>query len=153
MKRRKFYKGFLAASGHHFSTTAFTLIEVVVSLAILGIGLSVIIELLSGGLRLGKTSEDYTRAMSYARMKMEEIISKQDIQEGTDEGDFDKTFHWQVDVKKIDLLPENKNPDLKPPVYLFQVKVNILWKSGLKERSAGLETYKTGKSEDEGQKS
>jgi general secretion pathway protein I len=153
MKRTKFYKGFLAVSGHHFSTTGFTLIEIVVALAILGIGLTVIIELFSGGLRLGRTSEEYTRAMGYARMKMEEIISKRNIEEGSDEGDFDKTFRWQVDIKKIDLFPLDKNPDLKPPVDLFQVKVNILWKSGSKERSTILETYKTGKSGDNEQKS
>ena len=153
MKRTKSYKRFLTASRNPCSTTGFTLIEIVVALAILGIGLTVIIELFSGGLRLGRTSEEYTRATGYARMKMEEIISKRNIQEGTDEGDFDETFRWQVDVKKIDLLPEEKNPDLKPPVDLFLVKVNILWKSGSKERSASLETYKTGKSQDTGQKS
>jgi general secretion pathway protein I len=153
MKRTKFYKGILTSGGNVFSTKGFTLIEIVVALAILGIGLTVIIELFSGGLRLGRTSEEYTRAMGFARMKMEEITSKQNIEEGTDEGDFDKTFRWQVDVKKIDLFPVDKNPDLKPPVDLFQVKVNILWKSGSKERSAILETYKTGKSGDTGEKS
>jgi general secretion pathway protein I len=131
----------------------FTLIEIVVALAILGIGLTAIMELFSGGLRLAKTSEDYTKAISYGRMKMEEIISKQRIEEGSDKGDFDKTFRWQVDIKKIDLLPPDKNPDLKLPINLFQVKVNILWKSGSKERSTSLETYKTSKSEDSEQKS
>ena len=135
------------------STTGFTLIEILVALAILGIGLTVIIELFSGGLRLGRTSEEYTRAMGYARIKMEEIILKQTIQEGTDEGDFDKTFHWQVDVKKIDLFPADENPDLKLPADLFRVKINILWKSGSKERSASLETYKTCKSGDTEEKS
>ena len=149
----RFKKGLFTSGIDGCSTTGFTLIEVVVAMAILAIGLTVIIELFSGGLRLGRTSEEYTRAMGYARMKMEEIISKRNIQEGTDEGDFDKTFRWQVDVKKIDLFPVDKNPDLKPPVDLFQVKVNILWKSGSKERSAILETYKTGKSGDTGEKS
>lgn len=153
MKRTKFYNRLLTFVGNVYSTTGFTLIETVVALAILGIGLTVIIELFSGGLRLGRTSEEYTRAMGYGRMKMEEIISKRNIKEGTDEGDFDKTFRWQVDVKKIDLLPVGKDLDLKPPVDLFLVKVNILWKSGSKERSASLETYKTSKSVDTGQKS
>ena len=153
MKRRKPYRGVLTPIHNVCSTTGFTLIEIVVALAILGIGLTVIIELFSGGLRLGRTSEEYTRAMGYARMKMEEITSKRNIQEGTDEGDFDNTFHWQMDVQKIDLLPIPKDTDLKPPVDLFFVKVNVLWKSGSKERSASLETYKTRKSEDTGQKS
>jgi len=124
----------------------FTLIEVIVALAILGIGLTVIIELFSGGLRLGRTSEEYTKAVNYARIKMEEIISKQKIEEGNEEGEFDNTFHWEVKVKKMDILPTEKNPDFKPPVELFEVKVNVLWKSGskgAKDRSASIETYKT----------
>ena len=124
----------------------FTLIEVVVALAILGVGLAIIIELFSGGLRLGRTSEEYTKAANYARMKMEEISSQQDIVEGMKEGEFNNEFRWQVNVKKIDILPIEKNPDFKPPVELFQVKVNILWKSGLKERSTSIESYKMNKS-------
>jgi general secretion pathway protein I len=123
----------------------FTLIEVVVALAILGVGLAVIIELFSGGLRLGRTSEEYTKATNYARMKMEEIASQKNIEEGMGEGEFDDAFHWQVNVKKIDILPIEKNPDFKPPVELFQVKVNILWKSGSKERSTTIESYKVNK--------
>lgn len=156
MKRSNFSKGLFTPGANALSTTGFTLIEIVVALAILGIGLTVIIELFSGGLRLGRTSEEYTRAIGYARVKMEEIISKRNIQEGTDMGDFDKTFRWQVDVKKIDLLPVAKNLDLKdvkPPVDLFLVRVDVLWTSGLKERSASLETYKTSKSGEIGQKS
>jgi len=123
----------------------FTLLEVVIAMAILGMGLAVIMGLFSGGLRLGKTSEEYTKAANYARMKMEEISSQQDIVEGMKEGEFNNEFRWQVNVKKIDILPTEKNPDFKPPVELFQVKVNIVWKSGLKERSTSIESYKMNK--------
>jgi len=124
----------------------FTLIEVLVALAILGVGLSVIIELFSGGLRLGKASEEYTKAANHGRMKLEEISTQKDIAEGREEGDYDDGFLWQVDVKKIVTLPMEKDPDFKPPVDLFQVKINILWKSGSKERSISLESYKMHKS-------
>lgn len=126
----------------------FTLIEVVVALAILGVGLIVIIELFSGGLRLGKTSEEYTKAVEYARMKMEEIAVQRSVEEGIEEGEFDDVFHWRVGAKKMDILPIEKSSDLKPPVELYQIKVNITWKSGSKERSAGIESYKTIKLED-----
>jgi len=124
----------------------FTLLEVVIAMAILGMGLAVIMELFSGGFRLGRAAEEYTKAANYARIKLEEIVSQQNIAEGTEEGEFDDAFRWQVSVKKIDILPIEKNPDFKPPVELFQVKVNILWKSGSKERSASIESYKMSKS-------
>jgi general secretion pathway protein I len=127
----------------------FTLLEVVVALAILGIALTVIIELFSGGLRLARTSMEYTKAVNFARMKMEEITSQQKIEEGINEGKYDDTFHWQVNIKKMDLLPVEKDSDFKPPIELFQVRVDILWKSGAKERSASVESYKASKLEED----
>jgi general secretion pathway protein I len=124
----------------------FTLLEVVVAMAILGMGLTVIIELFSGGLRLGRASEEYTKAANYAHIKLEEIRSQEKISEGTEEGELEGAFRWQVSVKKIDILPTEKDPDFKPPVELFQVKVSILWKSGSKERSTSIESYKMNKS-------
>jgi general secretion pathway protein I len=130
----------------------FTLIEVVVALAILGVGLTVIIELFSGGLRLGRTSMEYTKAVNYTRMKMEETMVKPAIEEGTQEGESDDgTFRWQVGVKKVDLLSIDKSIDYKPPIELFQVRIDVFWKSGSKEKSTSVESLKTIKPE-EGEK-
>jgi general secretion pathway protein I len=125
------------------------LIEVVVALAILGVGLTVIIELFSGGLRLARASMEYTKAVNYARTKMEEITMKPVVQEGIEEGESDdKAFRWQVGVKKADLLSIDKSVDYKPPIELFQVKVDVFWKSGSKERSTSVEFLKAIKSEE-----
>ena len=121
----------------------FTLLEVVIALAILGIGLTVIMELFSGGLRLGRTSQEYTKAVNYASTKMEEISAQDTIEEGGDEGQFDDTFRWQVGVEKVDLLPGDKGTDFKPPADLYHIRVSVAWKSGSKERTASFETYKT----------
>jgi general secretion pathway protein I len=130
----------------------FTLIEVVVALAILGVGLTVIIELFSGGLRLARASMEYTKAVNYARTKMEEIAVKSAVQEGTGEGESDdKSFRWQVVMKKVDLLSIDKSMDYKPPIELYQVKIDVFWISGSKERSTSLESLKAIKPE-EGEK-
>ena len=144
----RFRKGIPTSLTNSFTIMGFTLIEVVIALAILGIGLTVILELFSGGLRLARTSEEYTKAMNFAYMKMEEITSQQKIEEGSDEGKCDdETFRWQVKIKKTDLLPIEKDSDFKPPVELFHVIVNIIWQSGSKERSASIESYKAAKLE------
>jgi general secretion pathway protein I len=128
----------------------FTLIEVVVALAILGVGLTVIIELFSGGLRLARASMEYTKAVNYARIKMEEITMKPAVEEGTQEGESeDKTFRWQVGVKKVDLLSIDKSVDYKPPIELYQVKIDVFWKSGTKEKSTSVESLKTVKPEED----
>lgn len=130
----------------------FTLIEVLVALAILGVGLTVVIELFSGGLRLGRFSQEYTKASHYARMKMEEIMVQYPLKEGIEEGECDDTFRWKIEVKREDILPTENSSSFKPPVILVQVKVNILWKSGTKEKSIGLESYKTIKLKDDEKK-
>jgi len=128
------------------------LIEVVVALAILGVGLTVIIELFSGGLRLGRASMEYTKAVNYARIKMEDTMAKSAVEEGTQEGESDdKIFRWQMGVKKVDLLPIDKSIGYKPPVELFQVKIDVFWKSGSKEKSTSVESLKAIKPE-EGEK-
>ena len=123
----------------------FTLIEVVIAIGILGIGLTVIVELLAGGLRLARVADEQTKAINHAHVKMEEILTKPGIQEGTEEGEIDSTFRWQVGIKKMNLLPD-RGTDFKPPVELMQVKVSIFWKSGARERSTGVESCRLIKS-------
>jgi general secretion pathway protein I len=137
-------KGLFTSGIDGCSTTGFTLIEVVVALAILGIGLTVILELFSAGLRLGRFSEDYSLAVNYGRMKMEEIASQSNIEEGSEEGQFDDTFHWKATIQKVDLLSVDKDIEFTPPIGFYQITVNIIWKSGSKERSAIFESYRTG---------
>ena len=148
MSRRRLKKRLLGSRRNIFTTTGFTLIEVVVAMAILAIGLTIIIELFSGGLRLGRTSVEYTKAVNYARMKMEEFSLKQTMEEGSEEGMFDDTYHWRIDVKRVDVLQVENRPDFEPPAELFQVKINVLWKSGSRERSTRIESLRTIKLED-----
>lgn len=135
-------------------TTGFTLIEVVIAIALLGIGLSVIFELFSGGLRLGRVSEEYVLATNYASLKMEELMTKTEVQEGEDEGEWNSDYRWQTSIKKLEILPiEEKGIDFKPPTELMKIQVNVLWKSGSKERATSMESYKVVKiKEDEKKK-
>ena len=130
----------------------FTLLEVMVAMAILGIGLIIIIELFSGGLRLGRTSEEYTKAVGYARMKLEEISLAKSLKEGVEEGEFDREYRWQVEVKKVDLLPPGRETSYQPPVALYWVRIDVLWKSGTRERNTALESYRLLKAEESGQR-
>ncbi len=133
--------------------TGFTLIEVMISIALLGVGLMMIIELFSGGLRLGRVSQEYTQATQYARAKMEELNLKPPVEEGVEEGEFDPTYRWKIETEKVILLPEAIDPDFKPPANLIHVKLRVFWKSGLKERSIQIESYRILKEEGGGKPS
>lgn len=124
----------------------FTLIEVVIALSILGIGLMVIIELFSGGLRLGRFSEEHTRALRYASLKLEEMAIRKTLEEGEEEGEFDPNFRWKVGVRKMDILPVEKEADFKRPAELYHIRIKVMWNSGTKQRVTSLESYRTVKS-------
>jgi general secretion pathway protein I len=131
---------------------AFTLIEVVVAMAVLGISLVLIIELFSGGLRLGRAAEEYTVAGQLARQKLEEIALYRQVEEGVEEGEFDGVYRWQVEVKKVDLLGFAVETDYKPPADFYQIQVRVVWKSGNKERTTRIETFKAVKPESDEKK-
>ena len=130
----------------------FTLMEVVVAMAILSIGLVAIIELFGGGLRLGKVSEEYTKAAGFARIKMEEVFLAKSLAEGVQQGEFSNEYRWQVEVKRVDLLPPGRDTTYRPSVALYRVRIDVLWKSGLKDRVASMESYRLLKEEESGQK-
>lgn len=119
----------------------FTLIEIVMAMAILGLSLIVLIELLSGGLRLGNAAAEYTQASIYGRIKIEEISSASDLKEGLEEGEFSEKYRWRLEIKRTDILKE-KFGEVSVPFELYQIKLTINWRSGFKEKVLKLETYK-----------
>jgi len=79
----------------------FTLLEVIVSLAIMGVGLVAVLEAFSAGLRLSLQDEFLTTATFLAAGKMEEVMKETYITPGTDEGDFGDEFPdftWTVEI-------------------------------------------------------
>ena len=94
----------------------FTLLEVIIAIAIMGISIVLIMQLFSGGLRLGKTSGDYTAAVIHAREKMEEMLIKPEAITG----EFDKNYKWQAEVSPYSTA-ENKDSKL------LRISVKVSW--------------------------
>ncbi len=84
----------------------FTLLEVVVSLAIMGVGLVAVIEAYGAAMRLSLQDEYLTTATFLARGKMEEVIKEPYITAGQDDGDFGADFEeftWAVEIADSDI--------------------------------------------------
>ncbi|MBI5195758.1 MAG: prepilin-type N-terminal cleavage/methylation domain-containing protein [Nitrospirae bacterium] len=94
----------------------FTLIEVVVAIAILAITLVTIMQLFSGGLRASRTSCYYTRAIVHAKDKMEELL----VKPVSGSGSFADGFNWESTVEPY------KQPE-DSQFTLLNVKVKISW--------------------------
>jgi len=124
------------------SLAGFTLIEVMVTLAILGIALTVIIELFSAGLRLARKSEDYSRAVFYGRQLLEELCLQDEISEKEEAGEFEGGYTWKYQMKPVSVLID-EDDDKNFSVKIYTVKVVVSWPSGGIEKNIDFETLKT----------
>ena len=129
------------------SNDGFTLIEILVAISILAISLVVILQLFSGGLKSSRLSDEYTRGIFHAREKMGEVLLSKDLSEGETEGAFADSFRWKCLVERIERAEEDEE---KLPFNMFNIKVDIIWDVGDKEKRFQVSTIKiVEKSEDD----
>jgi type II secretion system protein I len=107
----------------------FTLLEVLVALAILGVAVVAVIQGFAQGLRLLKVSGDHQQAMLLADIKLREITEEQlradsgpVEREANDEG----PFHWERTTTLLE------TPDLRPATgpprwRVYQLAVRVSW--------------------------
>lgn len=113
----------------------FTLIEVVVALAILSLAIVTIIQLFSQGLRLLKLSGDHQRAVLLADQKMREFDPTRESIETGEDGE----FSWERRVE-IAPMPEELTVPGVAPLRVFRVSVQVRWSGG---RSVEVATLRT----------
>ncbi len=100
----------------------FTLLEVLVALAILSLAVVSMIQLFSQGLRLLKVSGDYQQAVLLADQKAREVETVREALETGREGDFE----WERRAT-VTTVPEELTVLSTTPVRLFRVTVQVRW--------------------------
>jgi len=109
----------------------FTLIEVMVAMAILGLGLTAVLEVISTGTALGHNVHRTTEALVLARWKVGQLqiegFPPLGEREGTFAAPFDG-FRWETEVTPTD--EEN----------LREVHLRIVWRDGLVEKDLRMAT-------------
>jgi len=132
----------IAISGRTRHPRGFTLLEVLVATAILGIAVAVILQLFSANLRALRLSEDYVSATKRAEAKMREILDDAALTETS----FSETTTdgFRTDVSVTDTLQERTE---NLPVKLLEVSLTVHWTEGIRERSLTVRTLKAVKKE------
>ncbi|MBI4589633.1 MAG: type II secretion system protein [Candidatus Rokubacteria bacterium] len=113
----------------------FTLLEVLVALAILGLAVVTIIQLFSQGLRLLKVAGDYQQAVLLADQKAREMES---IRQGIEAGQ-EGVFQWERSMT-VTPVPEELTVLSPTPVRLYRVSVQVRWGGN---RSVEIATLRT----------
>ncbi|HIE50795.1 MAG TPA: prepilin-type N-terminal cleavage/methylation domain-containing protein [Armatimonadetes bacterium] len=112
----------------------FTLLELIVALAIMTLGLVGVLHALSAALVASRTAEDYTTAAMLAQQKLEELLLLPEPEVGEDAGDFGELFprfQWESTVEETEL--EN----------YYHLSVTVSWQTGRRVRQYTAETCVT----------
>lgn len=131
------------------SQHGFTLLEIVVAIAILGVALTVIVQQFSAGLRIGHTSRTYTTATAYAKQKLEEFQLVEEMEEGEEAGDFDDGYTWKVSILPYEVFMEEGGTEEDAesfellPLEMYRLESVVSWMEGGNEKSVSLVTLKT----------
>jgi prepilin-type N-terminal cleavage/methylation domain-containing protein len=115
----------------------FTLIEVLVSVVLLGIAVTIVLQLFSANVRALATSEDYIYASAKAEAKMREVLENDEISEISFSEITDDDY--RIDVSIAEVLHE-RTENLQ--VRLLEVVLTVSWTQGAHEKSLTVRTMK-----------
>ena len=129
-------------TGHGKSAAGFTLIEVVVALAIAGLVLIAVDRLFSTGLMLDATARRSSTALMIAQSALEALDSRALVARYTEEKELPDGYRRSVEVRpRPDLLPATPS---HPVVYPYQLSVAVSWQAGARRRSLSLSEIRLG---------
>jgi type II secretion system protein I len=119
----------------------FTLLEVIVAMAIFAAGIVVVSRLLSGALRLAAGSRDASESMIYARQRMEEALLAPRPSAGKEEGAFGEKYRWELttDIVPKEAAAEEEEGEPEETYDEIRFRVTIRWMDGGDERSVDLD--------------
>jgi prepilin-type N-terminal cleavage/methylation domain-containing protein len=111
--------------------SGFTLLEVLVTLTVLAIGVTLTLSLISGSLGNIRKVRASTRTIEQAQSVMELALVDDSIKGATTQGgDFEDGTRWSVVVTEVEMpMPANLVPALQPaqmPVKVFSYLVEIM---------------------------
>ena len=124
---------------HHPYSAGFTLLEVMIAVAVVAIALVPLLRLHLLSLDAIARAQDLTRAAFLAQEKVASIQSFPDA--GEDQGTFERPelsrFRWHTVVTEDELVLASS----AQPIAVRRIEVTILWADGQRERRYTLESY------------
>jgi general secretion pathway protein I len=113
---------------------AFTLLEVLVAVVVLGIALTALLSTQAGGVRLRSQAE----ATTTATFLLQERMAQQELDQaypevGTRDGDFGTAYpgyRWELAVQDVGLVPN-----------IREVRLAVVWRDGRRKERLELTSY------------
>ena len=116
----------------------FTLLEILVATALLGIAITVVLQLFSANIRAIGDSSDYVKAATWTEIKMRELLDSASMEEKSYRETANNGYTMDVSITEI-LKERTENLNVR----LFEIVLTTHWLKGIKEKSFSLRTLKT----------
>nr|WP_315731399.1 MULTISPECIES: prepilin-type N-terminal cleavage/methylation domain-containing protein [unclassified Bradyrhizobium] len=118
----------------------FSLVEVIVALAMLSVGLTVLLGMISNGLGRTGTAERTAEAVSLAQSLLAEVGAELAIKADLRAGEFPHGFRWHLTMRPYHPSREGGERGIE----LYQVSAQVDWDEGADQRSFELSTLRLG---------
>ena len=107
----------------------FTLIEVAVAMAIVGVGVVTVLEIFNAALRTERGAGMRTRAAVRARDILERTMTMPEPVPLRDSGDFGDGYRWERSVREArEFANDNSRQlDVKDDITMFEIEVSVSW--------------------------
>jgi general secretion pathway protein I len=106
----------------------FTLLEVVVAVAILALSLGAVMRIFGTGLRSLEAAERHTIATLHAQSKLDEMGIEEPLAAGETAGSFERGYRWRASVSPYS--EPDFEADAATGMTAYQVSVTVTWDEG-----------------------
>jgi general secretion pathway protein I len=126
-----------ASSGTGLQTGGFTLLEVLIALAVMAIATTLVMQLFSTDLRAIAASGGVTSAAVRGDSRIREILAEPSLEENAWSEEAEDGYRMDIAISEV-MKPRTDNL----PGKLMEVDLTIRWTEGRKEKSLRLKTMK-----------
>ena len=116
----------------------FTLLEVLVSLAILAVTTGVLLSVFSNGLRLSHKAEMESYAVMEAQSVLARLGADLPLEDGDITGQTENGFHWKLHIEPYG----DARDRMAWPVKAKAVSASVFWTEGGQEKTVALDTIR-----------
>lgn len=122
------------------SPRAFTLLEVLVAMSIVGLGVATLLQIFSQGLRLQARSAEKNEAAVRGARLMDELLARHQMPEGSDSGNLGADGRWTAQIQTV--RGESSPLDLGSNWELKEITLRFAVNDGAGNRHIELKTLR-----------
>jgi general secretion pathway protein I len=111
------------------AAAGFTLLEVAIALAIVGVGVVTILEIFSAALKMEVGAGTRARAVVYARSVLDKALTAPELQPGTENGGWEDGYRWEARVREAPeaIGRDDREFDLETELTMYEIEISVLW--------------------------